>query len=241
MDKEKVDIKDFTLVLPVLNESQNLKRLLREIRNILYLNDLNILVIDDNSDDKFESEKITKNYGAKYFLRYSKNTLSGSIIDSISKINTKYLIVMDSDLQHDPNNIFEMIKYVNSENSDLVIGYRDIKKISFNFTYKRILISTLGIHIANSVLHKKFKDPLTGFFLINRFFLNKISHKLHYGGSKILFNILIFSSKIKVSELLINFRPRIHHSSKFKINWFYHFLKVFFIGFLYRLSKLLRK
>ena len=41
MDKEKVDIKDFTLVLPVLNESQNLKRLLREIRNILYLNDLN--------------------------------------------------------------------------------------------------------------------------------------------------------------------------------------------------------
>lgn len=241
MAKEKANIRDFTLVLPILNESKNLDKLLSEIRNILYLEGLNILVVDDNSVDKLESKKISRYYNAKYFLRNKKNTLSGSIIDSISKINTKYLIVMDSDLQHDPNDICEMIKLVNSENSDLVIGYRNIKKISFNFTYKRILISTLGIYIANSVLYKRFNDPLTGFFLINRSFLNKISHKLHYGGSKILFNILIFCSKMKVSEKLINFRPRIYHSSKFNINWHYHFIRVFINGFLYRLGKLLNK
>ena len=235
MVEKIININDFTLILPILNESKNLKLLLNEIRNIPILKNIKIIVIDDNSDDRLISKKISKNFGVKYILRTKIKSLSASIIDSILYFETEYFIVMDADLQHNPFNIVDIIKIIQKEKSDLVIGCRDIKNLNFNFTFKRKIISNSGIIIANFFLNKKFKDPLTGFFCIKYSFFKKISKKLHYGGSKILFNILIFSSKITINETVINFRPRKYDSSKFKLNWHYYFIRVIFYSLIYRI------
>ena len=125
------------------NESENIRDLLNSIEKLNLK--LDILIIDDNSPDK--TSEIIKQYALeksniKLIVRNKKEGL-----DTAHKFafkysienNYEYLITLDADLSHDPNEIPIFIKEL--KNNDFVIGSRYMKGGKTDITGWRLLLS----------------------------------------------------------------------------------------------------
>ena len=95
--------KGFSIVLPVLNEEKNIKKLIFLLKKYLKNFKYEIIFVDDNSTDK--TKTIINNYiskNIKYYLRISNKDLTLSCFLGILKSKYENIIIMDSDLQHHP-------------------------------------------------------------------------------------------------------------------------------------------
>ena len=128
------------------NESENIRDLLNSIDKLNL--ELDILIIDDNSPDK--TSEIIKQYAIekshiKLIVRKKKEGL-----DTAHKFafkysienNYEYLITLDADLSHDPNEIPIFMKEL--KNNDFVIGSRYMKGGGSNMKGIRLFLSYFG-------------------------------------------------------------------------------------------------
>ena len=152
------------IILPTYNESKNI---VKTIELILKQDDnLNILVIDDNSPDGTAS--IVKNLKSdKIFIieRNSKKGLGSAYVEGFSwsiKNNYQNIVQMDSDLSHDPKEILPMINLL--KNHDLVIGsrYKGGLRV-INWPVRRLYISYLANLYARIITGVPVKDLTAGF------------------------------------------------------------------------------
>ena len=221
-------MKEISIIIPILNESENVKLLIPEIsKNIKILKILKyeIILVDDNSEDQIELvvRKLRKKFKSlKLLIRKKKDKdLSKSCILGFEKSKYKNILVMDGDFQHHPKYILNLVKNINKTNCDIVVGARDLtstKKTKLSiFRLGSSFIVTTFLNIA---LGKKTSDPLTGFFLFKKEIYKKNKKLLFAKGYKILAD-LIYSSKEKLNiiDVGINFSNRARGESKmnFKI------------------------
>ena len=221
-------MKEISIIIPILNESENVKLLIPEIsKNIKILKILKyeIILVDDNSEDQIELvvKKLRKKFKSlKLLIRKKKDKdLSKSCILGFEKSKYKNILVMDGDFQHHPKYILNLVRNFNRTNCDIVVGARDLtstKKTKLSiFRLGSSFIVTTFLNIA---LGKKTSDPLTGFFLFKKEIYKKNKKKLFAKGYKILAD-LIYSSKEKLNivDVGINFGNRAKGESKmsFKI------------------------
>ena len=221
-------MKEISIIIPILNESENVKLLIPEIsKNIKILKILKyeIILVDDNSEDQIELvvRKLRKKFKSlKLLIRKKKDKdLSKSCILGFEKSKYKNILVMDGDFQHHPKYILNLVKNINKTNCDIVVGARDLtstKKTKLSiFRLGSSFIVTTFLNIA---LGKKTSDPLTGFFLFRKEIYKKNKKQLFAKGYKILAD-LIYSSKEKLNiiDVGINFSNRARGESKmnFKI------------------------
>ena len=219
-------MKEISIVIPILNESENVKLLVPEIsKNIqkLKIQKFEIILIDDNSKDHIET--VVKNLkkkikSLKLFIRKKKNKdLSKSCILGFEKSKYKNILVMDGDFQHHPKYLGNLIKNFNKFNCDIVVGARDLtstKKTKLSIF--RLGSSFIVTTFLNITLGKKTSDPLTGFFLFKKEIYKKNRKKLFAKGYKILAD-LIYSSKEKLNvvDVGINFGNRAKGESKMSL------------------------
>ena len=106
-------MKNLSIVIPIYNESRNLKKLSELISKFIKLKNYEVIFVDDNSNDgSLEVLKLInrKNRNFKYFIRKNKiKDLSQSCIIGFKKSIYENILVMDGDLQHDPKDINKMI------------------------------------------------------------------------------------------------------------------------------------
>ena len=219
-------MKEISIVIPILNESENIKLLVPEISKnikILKIQKHEIILIDDNSKDQIQT--VVKNLKKKFkslklFIRRKKDKdLSKSCILGFEKSKYKNILVMDGDFQHHPKYLLNLIKNFNKFSSDIVVGARDLtstKKTKLSiFRLGSSFIVTTFLNIA---LGKKTSDPLTGFFLFKKEIYKKNRKKLFARGYKILAD-LIYSSKEKLNiiDVGINFGNRAKGESKMSL------------------------
>jgi len=223
--KDKID--NLSIVIPILKESQNIERLVKDISKNLELDNYEILFIDDNSCDGSEEilKKINQsNNKIKYFIRKDKKKdLSKSCILGFEKSLYNNILVMDGDLQHDPNDINKLINVYNIEQADIVVGSRNLfNKKNEALSLIRLTASQVLIFLTSFLLGKKTEDPMSGFFIFNKevYTLNK--DKMYAKGYKILFDLIYSSNdKLKVLDVDINFRRRSVGSSKMSLKIIY--------------------
>ena len=221
-------MKEISIIIPILNESENIKLLIPEIsKNIKILKILKyeIILVDDNSEDQIELvvKKLRKKFKSlKLLIRKKKDKdLSKSCILGFEKSKYKNILVMDGDFQHHPKYILNLVRNFNRTNCDIVVGARDLtstKKTKLSiFRLGSSFIVTTFLNIA---FGKKTSDPLTGFFLFKKEIYKKNKKLLFAKGYKILAD-LIYSSKEKLNivDVGINFGNRAKGESKmsFKI------------------------
>ena len=126
-------MKEISIVIPILNESENIKLLVPEISKnikILKIQKHEIILIDDNSKDQIQT--VVKNLKKKFkslklFIRRKKDKdLSKSCILGFEKSKYKNILVMDGDFQHHPKYLENLIKKFNKSSCDIVVGARDL-------------------------------------------------------------------------------------------------------------------
>ena len=139
MTLSKIFKKKIVIIIPAKNEYANLVRLLPKL--ILY--ELNIIVINDGSNDKTKTLKnkvpnlkiinLNKSIGYDNALKYG-------LLEAKKKF--KFAITMDSDFEHDPKYLKIFIKNFKKD-YDLIIGERDRKnrlvEIIFGYLFKKVL------------------------------------------------------------------------------------------------------
>ena len=149
---------DTLLFIPSYNDNSYFNKLIPEIRK--YYTE-NILCIDDGSnvkisnifnDKKLEIIRNNKNFGKGYcIIKASEFALNKGY---------KYLLTIDSDLQHDPSKINEFID--KRHNSKLIYGKRNFLK---NMPYLRILSNFITSSIISIKCKKIIYDSQCGYRL----------------------------------------------------------------------------
>jgi len=216
------DYKNITLIVPTLNEAKNIKVILNSA--LQKFQDINILVVDDNSNDgTIEIVKYfaSQNKNIKLFERKNKKGITSAVIDGVKKARTKYIIVIDGDNQHPLNKIKEIADKL-YDGSQIVIGAR--KNFKNEKPFYRRLISFFANKTAVFILKSKNKpyasDVLTGFFgvewdlFIKTF--NTNSKRFVIKGQKVLFDLLkcLDKNSAKISEVKIVLNERKYGNSK---------------------------
>lgn len=213
--------KKISIVIPILNEERNISVLCKKISKVLNNEIYEILFVDDNSEDN--SKKILKKLSLKnkrinFIIRKHKiKDLTQSCFLGIEKSQYNNILIMDGDLQHDPEDILKLLKKYNS-NYDIVIGTRKFNKInSKNFSNLRLFATKLLIIIFNFISKKNFTDPMSGFFIFKKEIYLKNKKKFYGKGFKILADILCNSKNLNYLEVNINFKKRSQSLSKMNI------------------------
>ena len=207
-----------SIIIPVYKEFNNIEKLYLKIRKYLKGNIYEVIFVDDSSNDGTEEllKKIKKRYeNFNFIIRKKNRDLSQSCFDGIKKAKYDYIQIMDGDLQHNPRYIPKLIDTLIKNNSDLVVGGRNLINGKNPGLGQIRRISSILIIFTFYLLGKKTIDPMSGFFLFKKkiYFKNK---KYFFGkGYKILSDILFNSkSKIKVNDYIIVFDRRFKDVSK---------------------------
>ena len=219
------------------NESENIIDLLNSIDKLNL--ELDILIIDDNSPDK--TSEIIKHYALeksniKLIVRNKKEGL-----DTAHKLafkysmenNYEYLITLDADLSHDPNEIPIFIKEL--KNNNFVIGSRYMKGGGCNMKGIRLFLSYFGNRFIQLILNincNEFTTSYRGFNLrkFNSFDLENVSSKGYSFFMETIF--LIHKKGILIKEIPIFFKDRSKGKSKIpSIEIFRTFVNLFKLKF----------
>ncbi len=219
----------FTVILPTLNEEKNIGELIAEILR-LYPG-AKVIVADDGSRDA--TVKIARKGGARVLDRKNAEVkgITASVLDALDKLDTGYFIVMDSDFQHPPEKIGEILAELRKGN-DLVVGWRERVP---NWGLHRRIIS-IGAELLGKKRLFLFGNPvprdiMSGFFGGRTEFVRESvrkNPKRFVGkGYKVLFDLVkgMKRGEVKISGVPYVFRLRERGTSKISMKHILFYLE----------------
>jgi dolichol-phosphate mannosyltransferase len=159
-----------SVILPTYNESKNIISLIDAIETQLKGVQIGyeLVVVDDNSPDgtaTLVQERAERDAEVRLFVRTEERGLGTAIKHGIRQAQGELVAVMDTDFNHDPKMLPQMVKFL--EYYDIVIGSRyvmgggmeDLMRYNFSFLYNVFV---------RLVLRTQIQDNLSGFFAMRR-------------------------------------------------------------------------
>lgn len=208
----------FSIVVPTLNESENIDLLLTRIFALDFASDsFEIIVVDDGSADGTQDK--VRNWANQSSVRLIERReapdLTASILTGVAAAKNDVIVVMDADLSHPPEQLRALVAPILENSHDVVVGSRYIAGGSTeNWPLYRQFLSRVGGWIARPICDVN--DVTSGFFAFRRNLAKNISSHAH--GYKILLELLMANQgRIRVTEIPICFRDRTHGTSKLSL------------------------
>ncbi len=223
---------DTCIVLPTINEAENLRILLPRLSNVLIGYDWFIVVVDDGSTDGTQdvvNDYVRSTGRAKLIERGMRLGLGSAIktgIKACIDMGAKSIAVMDADLQHPPEVVPSLVKSVLS-GVDLAIASRYVRGGGIiGWSLKRLIISKGATYMARLLMPwtRSIKDPVSGFFAMNAEKLKDIIDLLSdSSGYKLILEILTlmhtkYGNSFRAIEVPYTFRERVYGTSKLGTN-----------------------
>jgi dolichol-phosphate mannosyltransferase len=215
-------MKKTLIIIPTYNEKENVEKLLELIYEVK--NDVNILIVDDNSPDKTYEiiEKLMEEkYKDRLFIikRSGKLGLGTAYIAGFKwalERDYNYIFEMDADFSHNPKYIPDFLREI--ETHDLVIGSRYVPGGGVvNWGAIRKFISRGGSLYSRIILGAPIKDFTGGFKCFRRETLEKLNlDKIVSNGYsfQVELNYKVWLKGMKIKETPIIFEDRTLGQSK---------------------------
>jgi dolichol-phosphate mannosyltransferase len=206
-----------SIVIPALNEAENLPELARLIHEAMAGRDYETIVVDDNSPDGTPAvaARLAEQYPLRLIVRtHPKDGLSGAVLHGIAEARGEYLVVMDADLQHPPAKIPELLAPLERGEAEFVMGSRYMPGGSLGERWG--VLRKINSRIA-TILARPFAgrttDPMSGFFALKRSTYAR-AQRLTPLGYKIALELMCKSRVAHVAEVPIHFAERTRGASK---------------------------
>jgi polyisoprenyl-phosphate glycosyltransferase len=206
----------YSIVIPVYNSSKSIEILTKKIISVFkkITTDYEIILIDDCSKDN--SWKILKKLNSKNkkikIIQLMKNFgQHNALMCGYNNAKGNYIISMDDDLQHPPEEIPRLIRKIKSNNYDAIIGKPKSKKHS--------LLKNLGSNILNNlysiILNKPKNIKVGSFCIFSKFIIQKmITDKT----PNPMTNALLFKNTNNVANLIIDHKKRKYGKTNYNLS-----------------------
>jgi glycosyltransferase involved in cell wall biosynthesis len=206
---------ELSIVIPVFNEEGSLEKLHREIVQALASVPYEILYIDDGSTDKSFTvlTDIQKNSPNVRLIQLRRNFgQTAALSAGFRYARGKIIVPLDADGQNDPADILKLVKKLNDEGFDIVSGWRKDRK-------DNKVTRTLPSRMANWLIGK-----ITGVRLhdygctLKAYRAESLKSIRLYGEMHRFIPALARWGGEKVSEMVVNHRPRTTGRTKYGLN-----------------------
>jgi dolichol-phosphate mannosyltransferase len=206
-----------SLVIPTLNEVENIPLLLARIRQCQPAPDQIIFVDDGSTDGTRESIRSSVDSGPIELVEREAPFagLAGAVLAGAGAAAGEWLVVMDADLSHPPEKMSELLQPLLDGRADMVIGSRYVKGGSTpGWPVWRKVLSRAAAALAYPLTGVH--DSMCGFFAIPTQLLLELSPVAT--GFKIAFEVLVQGGRnLRVVEIPIMFRDRSRGVSKMSL------------------------
>lgn len=214
-----------SIILPTYNERGNILDLISAIQQSLkgHCWPYKLIVVDDDSPDGtglLVREHFRLSPEVEVIIRKNERGLASAIKTGIITSSGDAIVVMDTDFNHDPGMIPQMVEFL--KYYDLVIGSRfvmgggmeDLRRYYFSFLFN---------FFVRVVIRTQIQDNLSGFFAIRRDKLLTMDLDRIFRGYGDYFICLLhvaWRHNFKILEVPVFYQLRRHGKSKA------HFLKM---------------
>lgn len=220
------------VILPTFCEVQNIENVIRDIENLKC--DASILVVDDFSPDGTAEvvRTLQKKYGnILLYIRPGKCGLGTAITDGFKillslKNQPKFIITMDADYSHNPQDISKLVEAA-QEDGDLTIGSRYCTGGStVHWPAIRRLLSKIANSIASMIVGAGICDYTSGMRCYSTKLVRNIISSLHSQTYEIQIETIRQAHKrdFRIKEIPITFINRKRGKSKLSMNEISDFL-----------------
>src|SRR3989344_4218264 len=211
-----------SIIIPVYNEKNTIKRILKLIEQV-ELKDIQkeIIIVDDKSTDG--TRETLERLRDKYAIIFKeKNEGKGAAIkQGFLRASGDIILIQDADLEHNPNEYSRLIGPILDGQADVVYGSRFIgsepHRVLFFWHYQGNRLLT---HLSNMLSNLSLTDIETCYKAFNRQALDKIKDKITSKrfGIEPEITALVAKNKLKIYEIGISYYGRTYSDGK-KITW----------------------
>lgn len=204
---------ELSVVIPVMNEEDNIEPLLEAIKNALANLDYEIILVDDGSSDGTKRQALKYADERTVFVELRKNYgQSTAMTAGIDYAKGLYIAMIDGDLQNDPTDIPAMLDYLKKGDWDVVAGNRKNRQDG-------ALLRKFPSRIANALIRR-----LTGVYIKDygctlKVFRREIAEDLGlYGELHRFIPVLAKMQGARIAQVDVKHQARKFGKSKYGIN-----------------------
>ena len=172
-------MKAIDIVIPVINEAQNVAELCRRIHASFVRSGWEyrcIFIVDPSNDGTFEViEKLSATYPITVRHKQGKPGKAYSIVEGVALATTEYVTMIDGDLQYPPEAIPDMLKL--TPQHGVVIAERKVREGSLI----RRIVSLCGAYLVGKLLLRLVYDIQSGLKVFRRDIVAHIDPNVIYG------------------------------------------------------------
>ena len=209
---------ELSVVVPAFRERDNIPALLRALEQALAGLDWETIVVVDDAFDGSEDlvrERAQRDPRVRCIQRIGRRGLASACIEGMLASSAPYLAVIDADLQHDETLVPQLLAKARQEDADVAVASRYMAGGSTGeLAPERVRLSRLASALS-ARLGQGLTDPMSGFFVVRRAFLDRVVRNLYGRGFKILLDLIAAArGKIRIVELPYRMRSRAYGESK---------------------------
>jgi dolichol-phosphate mannosyltransferase len=209
---------ELSVVVPAYRERDNIAPLLAALERALAGLDWETIIVVDDAFDGTEEvvrERAQHDRRVRCVHRIGRRGLASACIEGMLASSAPYLAVIDADLQHDETLVPQLLEAAKRDGADVVVASRYMAGGSTGeLAPERVRISRLASGLSRLVC-TGLTDPMSGFFIVRRSFLERVVRRLYGRGFKILLDLVAAArGRVRVVELPYRMRSRVHGESK---------------------------
>jgi dolichol-phosphate mannosyltransferase len=209
---------ELTVVVPAYRERNNVLPLLSALEQALPRCDWEAIFVVDDAFDGTEDlvrERAQQDPRVRCVHRIGRRGLASACIEGMLASSAPYLALIDADLQHDESLLPALLEKMRASDADIVVASRYMEGASTgDLATKRVRMSRMASAISR-LLTRDLTDPMSGFFIVRRGFLEQVVRRLYGRGFKILLDLIAAAhGEARIVEMPYRMRSRLHGESK---------------------------
>lgn len=197
------------VLVPAYNEEKTIAEVIRSVpRNIKSISKVLVLVYDDGSTDR--TVDIAKKAGADFIFRHSHNLgLAKTFKDAVKMAifhEADIIVNTDADNQYEQKEISDLLSPILRNQADLVIGDRQVTKLS-HMSYQKKYGNLFGSFIIRFLTGMKVNDASSGF----RAFTRECALKINIFSEHTYTHEMIidaFFKRFRIMDVPVTFKKR---------------------------------
>ena len=219
---------ELAVIIPTLEELENIEPLIARLDAALEEIVWEAIFVDDDSRDG-TAQRVREisllRPSIRVLQRIGRRGLTSACMEGIMATAAPYVAIMDADLQHDETLLPRMLGLLRHGNLDLVVASRNTGEGSMGqFAVARVKLSSAGKMLSRAIVRTDLTDPMSGFFMADRRFVERVIRRMSGVSFKILVDMVSSSREpVHFAEVPYSFRDRLHGQCKLDPNTLFEF------------------